>query len=127
MASHQPQTILVQDGQQFRLTTNITVFFDCKGIVCNEFLPRDETINRFRCIEILRHLSHFPQPPYSSDLAFFSKMKRLIKKGSIDDFKTIKKRITERTEEHFGRRLLERLAAVEATLGKVYYRPNRVL
>lgn len=43
--NHQLQTILVQ---QRRLTTIIMGFFDWKGIVYNEFLLRDETINRFR-------------------------------------------------------------------------------
>ena len=34
----------------------LTVFFDWKGIVYHEFLPRGETINRFRYLETLRHL-----------------------------------------------------------------------
>ncbi|CAN7983792.1 unnamed protein product [Ixodes hexagonus] len=34
----------------------LTVFFDWKGVVYYEFLPRGETINRFRYLETLRHL-----------------------------------------------------------------------
>jgi len=34
----------------------LTVFFDWKGIVYHEFLPRGEIINRFRYFETMRHL-----------------------------------------------------------------------
>lgn len=34
----------------------LTVFFDWKGVVYHEFLPRGETINRFRYLQTLRNL-----------------------------------------------------------------------
>lgn len=95
---HQSQTILVQDGQQFRLTTNISVFFYCKGIVCNGFLSRDETINRFRYLEIFENISViFPSLPthqiWPQQTSFFSfKNEKAREKGSFDDFETIKKK-----------------------------------